>query len=173
MNEYFNLQSRHVLTIMLPISFIVAKILFFLKAYIKNSNYIIKTFNYITIFFAVVSSIAFYLCNWGEYFAFIWFLSLFISIIQYNFMDRKTKYSYCENPNILEIMLNIASILIGIFILLIPHTQIFFMIGGGDTKVDFVSKILLSIYGILMILLDNHIVLFFNKFIYKTNRSKS
>lgn len=173
MNEYFNLQSRHVLTIMLPISFIVAKILFFLKAYIKNSNYIIKTFNYTTIFFAVVSSITFYLCNWGEYFAFIWFLSLFVSIIQYNFMDRKTKYSYCENPNILEIMLNITSVLIGIFILLIPHTEIFFMIGGGgDPKIDFISKILLHTYGILLLLLDNHTMLIYNKFVHKSSTNQ-
>ena len=44
--------------------------------------------------------------------------------------------------------------------------------GGGDPKVDFVSKILLHTYGVLLILLDNHTVVLYNKFISKSNINK-
>jgi hypothetical protein len=173
MNEYLTLQGGHILTICIPLTFIVSKILQFLKVYIKNSGHIIKKFNYTTIFLAIISSVVFYIYNWGEYFTFVWFVVLFGSVIQYNFLYRNTEYLYSEKPNIFELIINIFSVVAGIFILAIPHTKVFFMIwGGGDPKVDFVSKILLSIYGILLILLDNHTVLFFNKFIYKTNRSQ-
>lgn len=141
MNEYLTLQGGHILTIYIPLTCILAKILQFLKAYIKNSGNIIKKFNYITIILAVISSVVMYVHNWGEYFTFVWFAVLTVSVIQYNFLYRNTEYLYSEKPNVFELTISMFSVFAGIFILLIPHTKVFFMIGGGgDPKIDFLSK---------------------------------
>jgi hypothetical protein len=167
------LQEGHILTICIPLTFIISKILQFIKIYIKDSVHIIKKFNYTSIVLAIISSVVFYIYNWGEYFTFVWFVVLFGSVIQYNFLYRNTEYLYSEKPNIFELIINIFSVLASIFILAIPHTKVFFMIGGGgDPKVDFVSKILLHTYGVVLILLDNHTVVLYNKFIRKSNTNK-
>lgn len=124
-------------------------------------------------FFIIVSSIIIYIVDFSIYLSAIWFTVFTMSLIQYNLSNRDVEYCYTENPNSFGIVRNITCILLGIFILSIPHTKIFFMIGGGgNPKVDYISKILLSIYGILLILLDNHSVLLYNKFIRKSNTSK-
>ncbi|MBS6506805.1 MAG: hypothetical protein KH369_01330 [Paraclostridium bifermentans] len=173
MIEYFISQDNLLVVLFIPLTLIVSKIITFLKAYIRDSGELIKKFNYITIFFALVSSIALYIYNWDTYFTGMWLIVLIGSVIEYNFLYKNTESLYSENPNIFEIILNVKDILFGIFIISIPHTKIFFMIGGGgDPKVDFISKVILHIYGILLILLGNHTVLFYNKFFHKLKTNK-
>lgn len=63
---------------------------------------------------------------------------LTVYVIQYNFLYRNTEYLYSEKPNVFELTISMFSVFAGIFILLISHTKVFFMIVcGGELKIDF------------------------------------
>lgn len=166
MSEYITSQQGNVLIIILPLALIISKTLMFLKGYLKNNSKIVTSVNHASVIFTIISTILFYMHDWGKYFCAIWFFSITIYLIIFNFMYRKIEGLYNPTPNIFEIATNCLSILLGIFIVSIPDTEIINLIGlGGNTNIEILFKILIYIYGTLLILLDNHIILFYNKFI--------
>ena len=158
--NYLSLKEGHLVTIMIPLSLIISKILMFFYLYIK-SNYAKKTFNFVTIVFAIISTIIFYVLNWGNYFCFIWLAVIVVSVIQYNLMYRKKEKIDTDSINIFEKAIIAGSIAWGIFILILPYTKIFTLIGGGSNKqIDILSKIIFLVYGMCQILLDKHTIFF-------------
>ncbi len=166
MNEYITSQQGSLLIIIIPLALIISKILMFLKGYVKNNSKIIRSFNHTTVIFTIVSTILFYMYDWNKYFCAIWFFSIIAYLIIFNLMYIKIEDLYNPTPNIFEIATNGVAILLGILILSTPDTKIINLIGlGGNTNIEILFKILIYIYGTLLILLDNHIILFYNKFI--------
>ena len=143
--NYFSLKDGYLLTIMLPISFIISKVLMFLYLYYER-KFIIKIFNYSMVIFGGITSVIFYLYGWGEYFCFIWIGSIILSVIMFNYIYSKSERLDAHNINIFEMLIIICSILWGIFIIVLPYTSIFIFIGGGNnSQIDIVSKILFFI----------------------------
>lgn len=164
MSEYMTSQQGNLLIIILPLALIISKILMFLKGYIKNSRKIVKRFNHIAVIFTIISTTVFYINKWGDCFCTIWSFSILIYLVIFNFMYRKIEYLYNSNPSVFEMINNFIYILLGLFIISLSDTKIINIIGSGhDTKVDLLLETLIYIYGMLLIFLDNHIILFYNK----------
>lgn len=158
--NYLSLKEGYLLTIMMPLSLIISKTIMFLHLYIKN-NYVKKTFNFLIIVFAIISTLIFYVLNWGNYFCFIWLAVIIVSVIQYNLIYRKKGKIDTDSINILEKILIAGSISWGVFILILPYTKIFTFIGGGTNKrIDILSKIIFFVYGMCQLLLDKHTIFF-------------
>ena len=89
------MKGGHLLTILLPISFTISKILTFLYIYYDNKKIRI-VFNYGAVIFTIISLSFFYLNinKYGEYFCFIWCGAIIIPIIMYNIM-YKSKEKDC------------------------------------------------------------------------------
>ena len=158
--NYLSLKEGYLLTIMIPLSLIISKTVMFLHLYIKN-NYVKKTFNFLIIVFAIISTLIFYVLNWGNYFCFIWLAVIIVSVIQYNLMYRKKEKIDTDSINIFEKILIACSVSWGFFILILPYTKIFTFIGGGTNKqIDILSKIIFFVYGMCQLLLDKHTIFF-------------
>lgn len=162
--NYFSFKDGHLLTIMLPISFIISKVLMFLYLY-YDWKFIIRIFNYSMIIVGSITSIIFYLFGWGEYFCFIWIGSIILSDIMCNYIYSKSERVYTHNINIFEIPIIICSLLWGIFVIVLPYTRFFAFIGGGNNlQIDILSKILFFIYGVVQIILDKPLIVIIDKF---------
>lgn len=158
--NYLSLKEGHLLTIMIPLSLMISKILMFFYLYVKDKS-ARKIFNFVAIVFAIISTIIFYVLNWGNYFCFIWLAAIVVSVIEYNLIYRKKEKIDTDSINILEKAIIVCAIVWGIFILILPYTKIFTLIGGGaNEKVDILSKIIFLVYGMCQIFLDKHTIFF-------------
>lgn len=154
--EYFSLSGRNLLTILLPTFWTVSKILTFLYIYYDNKR-VRNFFNYGLLIFQVVSGVFFYLnLNiYGEYFCFIWSGTMVIPLIMFNLMYRNKEKDETDSINIFEWIIIICSIAWGIFMLTIPYSRVFTMIGGNyNPNIDRVSRIVFCVYGIVQITFD-------------------
>lgn len=121
--NYFSFKDGHLLTIMLPISFIISKVLMFLYLY-YDWKFIIKIFNYSMIIVGSITSIIFYLYGWGEYFCFIWIGSIIVSDIMFNNIYSKSERVCTHKINVFEIPIIICSLLWGIFVILLKGSSV-------------------------------------------------
>lgn len=150
------MKGGHLLTILLPISFTISKILTFLYIYYDNKKIRI-VFNYGAVIFTIISLSFFYLNinKYGEYFCFIWCGAIIIPIIMYNIMYKSKEKDETNYINIFELFIIIISIIWGFFMIIIPHTSIFILIGGKiNPYIGKVSTIIFYVYGIVQITLD-------------------
>lgn len=148
------MKGGHLLTILLPISFTISKILTFLYIYYDNKKIRI-VFNYGAVIFTIISLSFFYLNinKYGEYFCFIWCGAIIIPIIMYNIMYKSKEKDETNYINKFELF--IISIIWGFFMIIIPHTSIFILIGGKiNPYIGKVSTIIFYVYGIVQITLD-------------------
>lgn len=152
------MKGGHLLTILIPISFTISKILTFLYIYYDNKKIRI-VFNYGAVIFTIISLSFFYLNinKYGEYFCFIWCGAIIIPIIMYNIMYKSKEKDETNYINIFELFIISISISIiwGFFMIIIPHTSIFILIGGKiNPYIGKVSTIIFYVYGIVQITLD-------------------
>ncbi|MDY2631826.1 MAG: hypothetical protein SOV85_10830 [Clostridium sp.] len=150
------MKGGHLLTILLPISFTISKILTFLYIYYDNKKIRI-VFNYGAVIFTIISLSFFYLNinKYGEYFCFIWCGAIIIPIIMYNIMYKSKEKDETNYINKFELFIISISIIWGFFMIIIPHTSIFILIGGKiNPYIGKVSTIIFYVYGIVQITLD-------------------
>lgn len=150
------MKGGHLLTILLPISFTISKILTFLYIYYDNKKIRI-VFNYGAVIFTIISLSFFYLNinKYGEYFYFIWCGAIIIPIIMYNIMYKSKEKDETNYINKFELFIISISIIWGFFMIIIPHTSIFILIGGKiNPYIGKVSTIIFYVYGIVQITLD-------------------
>lgn len=150
------MKGGHLLTILIPISFTISKILTFLYIYYDNKKIRI-VFNYGAVIFTIISLSFFYLNinKYGEYFCFIWCGAIIIPIIMYNIMYKSKEKDETNYINIFELFIISISIIWGFFMIIIPHTSIFILIGGKTNPyIGKVSTIIFYVYGIVQITLD-------------------
>ncbi|ASW42067.1 hypothetical protein [Clostridium isatidis] len=155
--EYLPLKAGNLITILVPINLIFSKIIEFIKRY-KNKK-VENVFRVFTLVFGIGSTAIFYILDYSMYFCFTWIGSLLIGLLQYSIVYRNVEKESNEEINELQKLFSFFSIILGIFIIIIPHTKIFNLIGGGiDSKVDSISKIVFAILGICHIILNEYIL---------------
>lgn len=154
--DFISVKEGHLLTIILPIFLTTSKILTFLYIYYDNKK-VRKIFNYGSLIFGGISFTFFYfnINKYSEYFCFIWCGSIIIPIIMYNIMYKNKEKDETNYINIFELFIISISIIWGFFMIIIPHTSIFILIGGKiNPYIGKVSTIIFYVYGIVQITLD-------------------
>jgi len=158
MNEYLVLEKGHLLTIMVPVMYMLGHIYNYQKIYFKNKFK--KRLIIGSVIFALITTPIFYFKNYGLYFCVMWgsiWSTGYISALISTIFVRKylIEYDYRDITTI-DIMSFLFNLAIGMFLIVLPYTNIFYLIGGGiDNRTVFISKIVFFLWGISLI--------FFNK----------
>lgn len=163
--EYLTLKTGNILTILIPLNLIFSKMVEFIKIYTNKKVEII--FRWCTVSFAVISTIIFYILDYSMYFCFTWIGSLLIGLFQYSIAFRNINKEDYKELNQLQQVLSFIGIIVGAFLVILPYTKIFILIGGGyELKVDNVSRIVFLVCGVCFIMLNKYII---NKIVYFKN----
>ncbi|MBS4959028.1 MAG: hypothetical protein KHZ99_18690 [Clostridium sp.] len=155
--EYLTLKTGNILTILIPINLIFSKVVEFIKIYTNKKVEII--FRCCTVSFAIISTITFYILDYSIYFCFTWIGSLLIGLLQYSIAFRNINKEDYKELNQLQQIFSFIGIIIGAFLVVLPYTKIFILIGGGyELKVDNISRVVFLVCGICFIMLSKYII---------------
>lgn len=159
--EYVTFEIRNILTILVPLTLIFMKIVDYLELYHENNKVI--HFRRISVIFSISSTALFYALDFDNYFCFTWLLVSFISPFYYSFINRKVtkipKMKIDDELRWYPKLEGVLSIFIGLFLIFLPYTRLFFLIGGGrDIRVTLISRILYFLLGTSLIILNKYVL---------------
>ena len=150
MKDYFILENSFLLTIFIPIQLIIVRTTMTLRNYLCDEKKL-NIFNWLIRFFAVFSGIAFYYLEFGKYFTFVWITLIILGSFIIKICGSNEDLGG-DSYNFVEKILTIGDIGLGIFFILLPHTYIFVLIGGGYyKKIDMLSIVIYTILGLTYI----------------------
>lgn len=163
--DYLTLKDGYLLTILLPMYLLISKLMTFFYIYYDN-KYARRFVKIALLGFSVVSSIMFYLHidKYGEYFCFTWCGNIITPLVMFTIMYRKKDKILDDNINIFELPLIVGSIIWGIFLIYIPNSDIFTIIGGNSNyRIDKISTIIFYCYGMVQIIADKPLAIFIRR----------
>lgn len=159
LKDFFILNNSFLLTIFIPIQLIIVRITMTLRNYLCDEKKL-NIFNWLIRFFAVFSGIAFYFLEFGKYFTFVWITSITLGSFIIKICGSNEDLGG-DHYNFVEKILTIGDIGLGIFFILLPHTYIFTLIGGGNyKKIDVLSIVIYTILGLTYIFLGKQFAYF-------------
>lgn len=135
------------------------------RIYLHGYGKYLKTFIAITISFAILSGFILYKLNYSNYFVASWSANFIIAPFFYGYFIIKKFTDSLSEVNFVEKVLYTITILFGVFLIIIPCTSIFKLIGAGmNNSVDIISKGIYSTLGLTCIFLNKMVVgCFYNK----------